>query len=467
MALSGPLANTIQCFPFVVQRAVADWHTLFAEHVATFNARTHEQATKRAVTQTEDPFGDEPTVLPVVDADADMDGPPSPYSDEARTAMLRELHARYYVTINMWTEEEVELFVRLAFPRQLLLDLTRKGEPSAFLALVFDMWRPDFFQWVLFLWNLSGHACEFFADILFVMPDNQKPSFQQRIMYNIIGKVLFHDMVIAGHFRPHTCASLISAIFPFSRERSCARKHADFLSFLWEDLSVETIGFIIRCIIIHLAQPADCACGYSLGAVNCTCFTADGGGNVLIFEYDVNREYICILLKLTIERLSDQRKYLRTPQGWTDHERDVLIMSACNFVFTDATYIAVYNNLVATGLNADFVKPTIRLPNPRPISHEEEDMMFGGRDRDVENGKIQTGSCVVLNCRQISKENCRNVSCQTHCSQGIISCHVHRFYPTSHLQDNYIARRNVMKNRGTPVELRKNEKLIARDADDI
>lgn len=403
------LTNTLAYFPIAVRTAIADWHNLF-ENRLRYHIENYEA--DNAPNNLNPP-------------------PPHPTSDEGRTQILCDLQKNYFVSFSGWSPEEIEFFVRLAYPRHLLMNMTQAAEQPMFFSLVYITWQPTYFEWVIFLWKFTGHACELFADVLFLIPDDRKPPLSE------MAKILFCDMIEAGYYTEPTCMSVAMAVIPYSREPSCARSHAKRIIMYASALSPRQVGLVIRSLLMGHAQPKDCRCGYVPDQPYCQCVRFGISGRNRVLELDRGREYACILLKLILAELQAPTLH-QTALNWTDEMRDVMIASACDYVLSEPAYVSVFKNVV---LGWSKPSPPLRQTHPRvPTLIEKDTHRFGNPFADYENARFQTGSCVVSNCKQAAKADCANVSCKTHCEDFIFICHVHRTYPSG---DKYQPRLNV------------------------
>lgn len=405
----GAFADTLVFFPISVRTAVKDWYDLYSSRLESFMVN-----------------GEGGVPL------NDLSIPFHPESDDGRAESLAILRNEHQLSFVGWIPEEVEFFVRLAFPRALLMDLTREAKRPKFFEDLYLSWRPSFFEWVIFLWEISGNACELFGDMLFLIPDDRRPPKSE------MAKVLFVDMIDAGYYTEITCVSIALAVIEYARELSGARAHAKAIVAFAASLTPRQVGFVIRSLIMGLGQPRDCECGYAPGQAFCNCIRQGLRGSSPIFNYDPGREYACIVLRLVIEQLQmPSLAMTRVASDWTDEMRDDMIASACDFVFTEATYFTLYKTVV-TGWSEP--RPPILQTKPRRLNPDEEDIRLGDPQLDFENGKFQTGACIVSNCKQIAKDNCENVCCGTHCIEFLFACRAHR---TNAWDTEYQPRKNV------------------------
>lgn len=374
-----------------------------------------------------------------------------PDTDDGRADILRELRGRYFVSFSDWVPEEVEIFARMAYPFNLMRTTTTDGKSSAFLHVIRDSWQPSTHHWLLFLWRFCQGARELFSDYLFLVQN------QDRLPLSELGTVLFDTMIRDRVYTHETCASIVGALVPFPKECHYARIHAREIRQLAQHLGPSTVGLLVRSLVIHRSHnPVDMSCGYLPGESICVC--TDVVPNTRLprgLMFDIEKEYICILLSLLIGRPGEEEG-LFTEKIWTSQQCDEMIAAACDHIFVKATYVAIYASLRFGE------KPKRPQSFPRPTVSQSEMDIYRHTEDDFENGLFQTGACVKRDCKQVMKARCPNVACGAHCQQGFFNCKAHRFYNPR--TPGYCQRRGIKVKEEVPIEKR-DESLTTRDPD--
>lgn len=381
--------------------------------------------------------------------------------DDERYEILGRLSSEHFIQFGKWTPEEIEIFVRLTFPLDLLAARVRNGYFPAYLHRLHDMWNPPFHYWVTFLWNFTCHACELFADVLYLLPSEQHPPPQ------VLGQALFVDLIDANVYSEYTAVSIIGAVLPIPTELSCAQEHARFIMSLAPTLTPSQTGFVIRNVLLHFARPASCPCGYEPGQSYCQCLfprdaeNIDVRGNatspintdIPIVRDDGTRIYATILLNVVLTSLQASYKE-QNERHWDDHCRDILIASACDVIFSETAYSIIYkaallnliyvNNPVPSSGANEVPEPARPLARPRPLTADERQTNGFREHDDADNATLQTGKCIEPTCKQMRKPDCVNVACKTHCTEcGVLNCVPHRFFPKKSRIADIQPRKNV------------------------
>lgn len=406
LAISGLLRVEVSVF-------VSDWYFLFEQHLEGYRKNCSSDAF-------------------------------DPRSDAGRAKLLGKIQRRRGIPLKAWTGEEIMVLLNVSLPRKIIREATAEGCQPKILENIFKAWEPRLFDWLTLLWDLSGHACELFADMLYVLPKEQRAPPQDMM------RQLFRWMPYRNLFSEWTCVSIAAAIVPYAKSPSCARVQANYISQAINILPPYNIGLMVRCILLGVTQPVDCKCGYNVNEIFCTCIhpeTRKRNGNIL----DCNQVFAIILLKLVMEKVQSIPSFHPTDVPWTNQMRDEMIQSACEYVFTQSGYRNIYRAV------------TLLQSNPRPLKNARgqkymmdslnrqkknsmgEDMTeeFGNNLDTLigfDNSVGQTGSCVVANCKQTAKDGCANVSCKTHCKEFFFECRQHRHYPQ---RIKYKPRKNV------------------------
>lgn len=433
--MSEALKDTYAFFPVAVRFAVFVWH------------------------QEEDALGDADNHR----GQSDDVETPATKDDRKRLYILERLVSNHFLRFSDWTPEEIELFARLTFPRELLMALVADGYFPFYLRLLRDLWNPTFYYWLSFLWRLTGNACELFADILYLLPDDQRPPPQ------ILGKTLFAELVQHQVLSEYTAISIIGAVLPFPTEMTCAREHARFILSLAPALTPAQVGFVMRNVLLHFARPDNCSCGYEPGQTHCAClFPTSNESNTagaLTDRNDINlnvpavcaeatRTYAIILLSTVLSSLQSTQKD-QHHRHWDDSCRDSLIASTCDVVFSKEAYVLIYkstllnleycdNPIPSDGLES-VPEPGKALDRPRPLTVDQRlNGNLREHDQDLGNATIQSGKCLELSCKQLRKPGCTNVSCKTHCEEsGILHCKPHRVFSKGDQLAEIHPRKNV------------------------
>ena len=367
--------------------------------------------------------------------------------DDERTGILRELIRDYFVSFEGWITEEVVLFIYSSYPSDLLLELTKSGSTSRFLNVIHEHWKPTFLQWVNLLWLVCGKACEFFTDLLYLLPERQQPVESGRraqIDMGFIGEVLFRDMISMNSYSWRTCTHVIGAYLPYPDECSFGWEHFEMLCKLSSKLSAIDAGFVFRSLLLYRAhRRRNCECGYARGEESCMCEQKSirngwirSGNDEL--ESDPFKEYACVILKLILEM--HHVEAVVTTLRWTEEEQDDFVKSACERVFCAPVYIEIYQNL------RQGRKPTKEQEYPRTLTDAER---LGNTTRNLDNdynhSLAQHGGCVKRNCKQSMKTLCANLSCKQHCELAYKRCKVHRYFPQGIEYPEENRRRNIRK----------------------
>lgn len=415
--------------------AVSDWHVMHQHRVREFN-----KSDKTGV---------------------------DPNSDAGRTKLFDYLVHQRGLNFRLWSPEEVSFFMQVAFPREILRKATVEATQPEFLVHIFHTWKPYLIDWLTLLWDYCGHACEFYGDILYLLPHNQRGEPKDMLRH------LFRWLPRRKLYTEWTCVSIACALVPYAKSPSCARVHAEYINNAISVLPPYHVGLVIRSVILGLAQPRDCSCGYKVDEPYCRCIHPDTRRNTAL-NLDSGQVFAIILLRLVMERIHNIPTFHPDCKPWTVNMRDEMIQSACEHVFTQPTYIIVYRTVTRATST-----PTAPLKFPRRtfdgskqvdphdehfLFHEEnkEDAEeFRNRQLDFDNSAAQTGGCVVASCKQQAKDGCANVACKTHCQDFFFVCHVHRNYPDP---KEYQPRKNI----GTVISSQGNKrKLEPRDTSTI
>lgn len=434
--MSEVLKDTYAFFPIPVRFAVLVWH---------------EQ--EKAMGDSDDQRGQN-----------DDEETPAMKDDQRRLCLLDSLVNDHLLRFLLWTPEEMELFARLTFPLELLSALVSDGFFPLYLRRLRDLWNPTFYCWLVFLWRMTRNACELFADVLYLLPDDQRPPPQ------MLGKTLFVDLVERKVFSEYTAISIIGAVLPFPTDMTCAREHARFILSLAPALTPAQLGFVMRNVLLYFARPEDCPCGYNPGESHCTCLfptgiTSNNPTSLADNRNDINlkvgaicaettRTYAIILLHTVLSSLQSTQKE-QHHRHWDDSSRDALIASTCDVVFSEAAYVLIYkstllnleycdNPIPSDGLES-VSEPETPLARPRPLTKDQcFDGDFRERDQDLGNATLQSGKCLELSCKQLRKPGCANVSCKTHCEEsGVLNCKPHRVFPKANDLGRIQPRKNV------------------------
>lgn len=376
----------------------------------------------------------------------DAPKPPHPTQDCIRARTLRVLIRDFYVSFTDWCAEEVLAFAFCACPLENLKIATEAGNTLEFLSVLHRNWDPLFLDWAYFLWEFTGRACELFADVLFLMPKEQKPD------KTVLGKVLFMDMVNLNLVPPAACASFIGALVPHPRESTYARKHEEVIESYSKLLRPQEIGLICRSLVLYRSRDyATCECGYNRGEFECTCMKKQQELNPIEvpwdpLAFDLDKEYAAILMSLILSRNGIQ--VLEDELRWTREERDEFIRSACEVVFSEAIYTEIYQNLNHGEL------PRLKQRFPRKITDSERrSNMTRNFDNDYDYSTANHAGCVARACKQSMKKDCANMSCRQHCTRhGRLICKEHRNYSVKPLsaetERKRIFRRDERQNSG-------------------
>lgn len=365
---------------------------------------------------------------------------PNPDSDEFRSDVLQELHEYRCVSFRHWRAEEVLVFVFIAFPRNELLRLTSAGKVSKFFGLLHQKWFPSFLEWMHVLWRFTGQAHEFFSDLLFLMPDNQKVTYRQ------MGRVLFRDIVNEDIMPRKTVPSVIGALIEWPLESTMVIQHARHICDLSRLLTPDETGFLCRSLIMYRAREPNngCGCGYERDERYCVCamryiknnYTGKKGMDL---EFDRDKEYACALCRIIIEIHAERGSAV--PEAlWSEPQTEEFIRSACDEVFSEQIYIELFQNLKRGRM------PSLRQLYPRALSdYETKNNTIRAIDRDYHHGFAQHAGCVKQNCKQAWKTGCENTSCNTHCFKyGRRECRAHRNYEPLGLPE-YPPRKNICR----------------------
>lgn len=367
-----------------------------------------------------------------------------PRSDAGCAKLLGHIQLKRGAQLKSWTGEEIMLLLNMALPRRIIRETTAAGHQPKILEQIFKSWEPRLFEWLTLLWDLSGHACELFADMLYVVPKEQRAP-QEDMM-----RQLFRWMPYRNLYSEWTCVSIAAAIVPYSKSPSCARVQANYISQAINILPPYHIGLMIRSILIGVTQPIDCNCGYGINETFCTCIHPDNAnrdGNSL----ECNQGFAIILLKLVLEQIQRIPSFHPTDVPWTNQMRDQMIQSACEYVFTQSGYRNIYRAVTLLQNTPPPLKYALdqhymvdafsrRQKDAKQKDMKEEHENDLGTRLGFENSIAQTGSCVVANCKQTAKDGCANVSCKTHCKEFFFECRQHRHYPQ---RIKYKPRKNV------------------------
>lgn len=363
---------------------------------------------------------------------------PSPDGDEFRYAVLKELHENRYVSFRHWRAEEILIFVLVAFPRAELLKLTASGRVSKFFVALHEKWHPSFANWIHVIWRFTGHAHEFFSDVLFLMPPEQKAPFRE------MGRVLFRELIQKEIMPPETAVSVIGVLIEWPLERTMVNVHAEQLYSFTLLLTPDETGFLCRSLIMYRAKELnnECDCGYGKDEHFCKCASRYIRNNYrgkkgIDLEHDRDKEYACALCRIIIEKHAEHGRHVEKFK-WTDKEKEEFLMSACDEVFSEQIYIELFQNLNVGRM------PRLRQRRPRALSHYElNHNALRSTDSDYHHGFAQHAGCVAQNCKQAWKTGCQNTSCNTHCfKNGLLECRPHRNYEPLGLP-TYNPRRNI------------------------
>lgn len=367
-----------------------------------------------------------------------------PRSDAGRAKLLGHIQSKRGVQLMRWTGDEIMVLLNVVLPRRIIREATSAGCQPQILDRIFKAWEPRLFDWLTLLWDLSGHACELFADMLYVLPKEQRAPPEDMM------RQLFRWMPYRKLYSEWTCVSIATAIVPFSKSPSCARVQANYISQAINIIPPYHIGLMIRCILLGVTQPIDCNCGYNINEPFCTCIHPDTrkrNGNNL----DCSQVFATILLKLVLEQVHSIPSFHPTDVPWTNQMRDEMIQSACEYVFTQSGYRNIYRAVTLLQKIPPLLKHARDQQymadafSRREKDSKQKDMMKESENvldtlLGFDNSVAQTGSCVVANCKQTAKDGCANVSCKTHCKDFFFECRQHRHYPQ---RIKYMPRKNV------------------------
>lgn len=107
-------------------------------------------------------------------------------------------------------------------------------------------------------------------------------------------------------------------------------------------------------MVIDLARPENCACGYEPGSAECECIVCHGR---VVLKNHMDRDYACVVPKLLINLENKNRHAALGRRIWAVMERDDLLMCASEIVFLRPKFMSVICNVVVLYAN----NPTLSL----------------------------------------------------------------------------------------------------------
>lgn len=328
-------------------------------------------------------------------------------NDFLRAQLLRDLAKNVAFNFNNWPPYQVAIFCCLAIPWQQLQQLTISGKSSDLLTAVFELWSPHTFdQWAMVLWILSRRAFEFFGDLLYLLPDPQKPPL------HIIGETIFHRM----QFEKDDAASVVGAMVRQPMQDTLVTVHAKQLYELTKCLNETQTAIVCRALIRYrIHHRSQCECGYVPGKTQSCC-------DRINYNLLLDRKYARHLFRLVMADHSNIE--LREDKVWNHLQCQLFLRMACDYVFPREIYIEIYQ------LCMDGNKPSQPLEHPRELTaSEKSNCKFKTPDGDYEPHMAQHMVCIMPTCPQMIKKDCSNNTCKTHCtSNGVQDCRVHRVY---------------------------------------
>eukprot|EP00177_Eucheuma_denticulatum_P000413 GFKZ01000715.1.p1 GENE.GFKZ01000715.1~~GFKZ01000715.1.p1 ORF type:complete len:416 (+),score=33.06 GFKZ01000715.1:221-1468(+) len=328
---------------------------------------------------------------------------PCKASDAMRASCLKSLKRYQCMSFDKWTVDEVFVYTLMIFPRKDFVYLTRKGFHSEFLHEIFIDWLPSLYEWMSFLWKFCGHAHEFYGDVITLMPEDEFGTVDE------LARVLFSEMDLTRA----AAASVAGALVPFPCENTFAIQHATDLFLLMNGLGPRDAGRMCCSLILYrIMMRSGCHCGYEAGQENCNCQLDD--------VMDNDKEYARVLYSLVLADHTEAA--LRVKDQWSQEERSEFIREACEYVFSEHAYTAIHQQMF------DGVKPTTKQKHPRILKDWETKQDVYKKDGYEDFMKNQIG-CVIPGCPQMTKKECTNATCKTHCCEiGMRECRVHRHY---------------------------------------
>lgn len=382
-----------------VSDAIVEWEQAFPKFSAsyTFDPRysssqlisvSHEKQEQQTI---DEPPQSPPAYLPCKSIDI------------MRAACLRSLKRYQCMSFETWTVEEVFVYVLMIFPRKDFVYLTRKGLHSEFLHEIFIDWLPSLHEWMSFLWKFCSHAHEFYGDVITLLPEDEFGTVDE------LARVLFSEMDLPRA----AAASVAGALVQFPCENTFAIQHAKDLFLLMNGLGVKESGRLCSSLIFYrIMMKSGCHCGYDAGQENCIC--------PLDAVMDNDKEYARVLYSLVLADHTEAA--LRVKDQWSREQRSEFIREACEYVFSEHAYIAIHQQMF------DGVKPTRKQKHPRVLEEWERRQDVYKKEGYEDFMKNQTG-CVIPGCPQMTKKECTNATCKTHCCEiGMRECRAHRHY---------------------------------------
>lgn len=329
------------------------------------------------------------------------------HTDTARANLLLQFRESCALNFERWIPMEILIYCSQALPRSELLRLTQEGNTSQFLKVLHNQWNPSFHDWIQVLWTFCGRAHEFFGDLVYLLPDEQRPD------PHMMGRVFFKDMQLSRE----TAADIAGALIKWPSENTFAVLHSKLLFHLSKQLSPAETGYLCRSLILYrIMARCKCQCGYKEGEQICVC-------ERLVLSLDLDKEYARALYELVLADHGQEKP--RVEDRWDQSAREEFIVSACEYVFSEPTYREIYQHLQGGHM------PTRSQDHPRELTDwEVRNNVFRSADGDYDSSMAQHSGCVVSGCKQMTKKECTNITCKTHCCQiGMQDCRVHRHYP--------------------------------------
>lgn len=329
------------------------------------------------------------------------------HSDVVRADLLRHLRESYALNFGRWIPMEVFVYCSRTLPRSELVRLTREGQASQFLAVLYDGWDPSFHDWMQALWVFCGRAHEFFGDLVFLLPEKQRPE------PHVMGRVLFKDVQLSRE----AAADVAGALIKWPDESTFAIPHSKQIFHLSKQLSAGETGYLCRSLILYRVMlRCKCQCGYEEGEESCQCGRLD-------FSLDQDKEYARALYGLILADHVQEK--LRLEDRWSQSDRDEFIVNACEYVFSEPAYKEIYQHLQGGQMPTRLQKHSRKLTD-----WEVRNNVYRSADGDYDSSMAQHSGCIVRGCKQMTKKECANVACKTHCCQiGMQDCRGHRHYP--------------------------------------
>lgn len=310
--------------------------------------------------------------------------------------------------------DEVVAFLIEAYPRRLLYDIGKRQ--SKFLSIIKNEWAPDMEKWVATLWRFCGKACNLFA-MVFEANRTLAGTDDTNVghaLFNVLPKMQF----LAPGDVDATMESAMGALVTHIQENSLARYHEKSLYKLTKKMSPEETGFVVRHLLLFKSRPLNCQCGWLPQHYFCVCPKKK--------DFDPLKEYAFVLFRLVCDRrrgdfdsvvMGEDQKDAALYNNWEKTDDAKFVSSASDGVFSASTFQEICYNL---NFRDECVPPPLK--KPRMMSDTENNANF-------QSSFAQHKGCIMVSCKQLSKDDCLNVSCKKHCHlSGILNCKSHKKY---------------------------------------